>query len=158
MILNIPATIHFGYTYTDPVNLEPDSTSSTDIVILKYRFYHNAKADIDINIKRFRIGISMNYFSHIINIDKAFEDTIRLPNGTPIIQNGKPLMVLPGLPEYRAKHNTGEIVFDMRFAFQVSKKSKISIVIKNLFNREYMIRPGDVKAPRSFAFQYYLKV
>ena len=29
---------------------------------------------------------------------------------------------------------------------------------KNAFNKEYMIRPGDVQAPRNYSIQYILKL
>jgi hypothetical protein len=53
----------------------------------------------------------------MINIDKAFEYTLRFPNGTPIVINGIPQMFLPGLKEYRDKHHTGDAVFDARLSY-----------------------------------------
>ena len=108
--------------------------------------------------KEINYGFSMVYFSNIINIDKAFEDSLRFPNGTPIIFNGQPMYILPGLREYRDKNNKGNVVFDARIGFDLSEKSRFSLVIRNFLNNEYMIRPGDVQAPRTFALQYILKL
>ncbi|NTW31630.1 MAG: TonB-dependent receptor [Bacteroidetes bacterium] len=155
----LPATLLVGYTYTNPIDLDVnrDSLKSTNDNILKYRFYNSVKADFEVSYKKVTAGISIDYHSYMINIDKAFEDTIRWADGKPIIQYGKPMMFLLGLKEYRLKHNKGDIVFDFRISYQVVENSKISIVVKNLFNREYMLRPGDVQPPRNIAIQYALQ-
>jgi len=157
--LGLPATLLVGYTYTNPIDLDVnrDSLKSTNDNLLKYRFYHSAKADFEISYKKVTAGISVDYHSYMINIDKAFEDTVRWANGNPIIQNGEAVMFMPGLKEYREKHNKGDIVFDFRISYQVQESSKISVIVKNILNREYMLRPGDVQAPRNIALQYALQ-
>lgn len=159
-IFGLPSSLLCGYTYTNPIDLDlnRDSLKSSKGHILKYRFYHSVKFDFEITYKKLIIGAGMAYNSFMINIDKAFEDTLRWPNGAPIMQaSGKPLMILPGLKEYREKHNKGDMVFDLRIALQTTNKSKISIILKNVFNREYMTRPGDVQAPRNIAVQYSMR-
>jgi iron complex outermembrane receptor protein len=162
-----PATLLAGYTYTNPIDLNVTQDSnyvknSTQSQILKYRFYHSAKADLEVTHLRFSAGFSLDYHSVIINIDKAFEDTIRYPGGStgiPMVSsNGVPMMILPGIKDYRAKHNKGDIVCNARISYQVTEESKLAIVIKNVFNREYMDRPADVQPPRSIALQYSLKL
>lgn len=155
----LPATLLMGYTYTNPTDLDVnrDSLKSNGSNVLKYRFYHSVKADFEVAYKDISAGINLDYHSFMINIDKAFEDTLRLPDGSPIIINNVPQMFLPGLKEYREKHHTGDIVFDFRLSYQITETSKISIIVKNVFNREYMLRPGDVQPPRSIALQYALK-
>jgi len=161
-VYGIPIALMAGYTYTNPVDLdikqEDKNKNTSSSNILKYRYYHSAKGDIEATIKKVNIGFSINYFSAIVNIDKVFEDSLRFPNGTPIIQYGEPMFILPGLREYREKNNKGQVVFDIRLGVDVNKFSRISIVAKNIFNKEYMIRPADVQAPRSFALQYILRV
>ncbi len=158
-LFGLPATLMGGYTYTNPIDLDVnrDSLKSTNDNILKYRFYHSLKFDFEVTYKRFIFGLGMNFNSNIINVDKAFEDTLRLPNGQPLIQDGVPVMILPGLKEYREKHNKGDVVFDLRIALQATEKSKVSLIVKNILNREYMLRPGDVQAPRNIAVQYSLR-
>jgi len=152
-LFGIPTTLLAGYTYTNPIDLNvevTDSTKTTKSNILKYRYYHSVKGDLELNYKKISTGVSMLYYSNIINIDKAFED----------FQGNGPggLEILPGLYDYRRKHNKGYIVFDYRIAISLNENSKISIVIKNITNKEYMGRPGDVKPPRSLSLQYVLNI
>jgi outer membrane cobalamin receptor len=155
----LPSALLCGYTYTNPIDLDAnrDSLKSTKGDILKYRFYHSAKFDFEVTYKKFTVGVGMMYNSFMINVDKAFEDSLRGPNGKPIIMYGKPILILPGLKEYREKHNKGDIVIDLRVALQATEKSRVSIILKNVLNREYMTRPGDVQAPRNIAIQYSLR-
>ena len=161
-LFGLPTSLMAGYTYTNPIDLnikeeDKDLTTSRSR-ILKYRFYHSAKVDFEMTWKKINYGFSMNYFSAIVNIDKAFEDSLRYPNGKPIIKDGKPIFILPGLKSYRDTHNHGQVVFDARLGLDLSDKSRISIVVRNIFNMEYMIRPGDVQPPRTVALQYMLKL
>ena len=158
----LPVSLMAGYTYTNPVdlNIKPEDRAKTSARnnMLKYRFYHSAKGDVEVSVRKIDIGFSLNYNSFIVNIDKAFEDSLRLPDGKPIIKDGKPMFILPGLKEYREINDKGQVIFDARIGFDLSDKSRISIVVRNIFNKEYMIRPADVQAPRTFALQYMLKL
>ena len=156
----LPATLLMGYTYTNPTDLDlnRDSLKShPQNNILKYRYYHSAKADFEVSYKKFSVGFNVEYHSFMINVDKAFEEPIKLPDGHPLILNGDTVFILPGLKQYREKHHTGDIVFDTRLSYQITEKTKLSIVMKNVFDREYMIRPGDVQPPRNVAVQLALK-
>ncbi|MDD3876484.1 MAG: TonB-dependent receptor [Bacteroidales bacterium] len=171
-LFGIPTSLMAGYTYTNPVdmNIAPEDRLKTtkNSHVLKYRFYHSAKADFEMNLNNLYWGMSMDFFSFVINIDKAFEDTIRFPDRTVngVVIQGQPIQystgeyafILPGLKEYRDKNNKGAFVFDFRLGVSISEKSRISLVLRNALNKEYMIRPGDVQAPRTFALQYMLKV
>lgn len=161
-IFGLPLSLMAGYTFTNPVdlNIKPEDRDKTSARndMLKYRFYHSAKADAEITVRKINLGFSLNYSSYMVNIDKAFEDSLRYPSGSPIIYYGEPVFILPGLKAYREKNNKGYIVFDVRLGLDISKSSRISVVVKNLLNKEYMIRPADVQAPRNFALQYLLKL
>lgn len=146
-IFSIPATILVGYTFTNPYDLSNDSSKSTSNRILKYRSYHSAKGDVELSYKRFSMGVSFIYSSKVINIDKAFEEPIPATN----------IYILPGLKEYREANNKGYIVFDHRVSYEVSEHAKVSLVTKNIFNKEYMGRPGDVRPPRSISLQLSMK-
>ncbi len=157
----LPATLLAGYTYTKPIDLDVEKTDdnmSTQKNILKYRFYHNAKFDFDVSWKKLSFGVNSEYCSHIVNIDKAFEDSVRYPNGQPIIINGEPTYLLSGVKEYREKHNKGFLVFDFRIGWNVSDKVRFSASAKNIFNKEYAIRPGDVQAPRTYVVQLTIRI
>ncbi len=157
----LPARLLAGYTYTNPIDADAKkhtNNTSTNSNILKYRFYHNLKLDYEIQYHKISLGINGEYCSHIINIDKAFEDTIRFPNGQAIVSSDGPVFLLPGLAEYREKHNKGFLVFDIRLTWNVSDKIRFSAGVKNLFNKEYMIRPADVQAPRTYVVQLNIRV
>ncbi len=158
----LPISLMMGYTYTNPVdlNIKPEDRDKTTARndMLKYRFYHSAKADAEVTVRKINIGFSAIYNSFMVNIDKAFEDSLRFPNGNPIIFNGQPMYILPGLREYREKNNKGYVVFDARLGLDLNKNSRISVVVRNILNKEYMIRPADVQAPRNYALQYILKL
>jgi iron complex outermembrane receptor protein len=148
----IPATLIAGYTYTNPIDLNVkvnDSTRTTKTNILKYRYYHSVKGDFQLDFKKISTGISVMYQSNMINIDKAFEK--------PLIDNST-IYLLPGLKEYREKHNKGYIVFDYRVTWNLNEQSKLSLVVKNIFNKEYMGRPGDIQPPRNVSLQYILSL
>jgi iron complex outermembrane receptor protein len=66
--------------------------------------------------------------------------------------------ILPGLKEYRAENDQGAVIFDFRFGWQATPSSSISLIAKNLFNQEYMGRPGDIQPPRNISLQYILKI
>lgn len=156
----LPANLLAGYTYTNPIDMDQSQMNekSTNSRILKYRFYHNAKFDFEITHKQITIGLNSEYCSHVINIDRVFEDTVRFPNGDPIIYYGKPVFLLPGLKEYREKNNKGFVVFDARLGWNVSDKVRLTATVKNLFNKEYMIRPGDVQPPRTYIMQLTVRI
>lgn len=161
-LFGLNTSIMAGYTYTNPIDLniaeEDKDLNSSRSQILKYRFYHSAKLDFDMTWKDINWGLSMNYTSAIVNIDKVFEDSLRFPNGNPIIFEGEPMYILPGLYEYRQKFNKGQVIFDVRVGLDLADKSRISVVVRNMFNKEYQYRPGDVQPPRTFALQYMLKL
>jgi iron complex outermembrane receptor protein len=116
--------------------------------MLKYRFRHLAKADIEATYKNYSFGISSRYSSYMRSIDKIFEE--QLPGGT---------YVLPGLKEYRKNQNfKGNIVFDLRVGYKFKDHYRIGFIINNILNAEYLSRPGDIQAPRNFIlqFQYHI--
>lgn len=148
----IPATLLCGYTYTNPIDLnEQDSSKSTSSDMLKYRYYHSVKADFQLDFKKISTGVSMIYQSNMVNIDKSFED---LTGDGP----GIGIELLPGLYDYRKKHDKGYVVFDYRISWNINPQSKLSLVVKNILNDEYMGRPGDIRPPRNVSLQYILSL
>lgn len=160
-LFGLDAVLLAGYTFTNPVNLNyvnVDSLKNSNQHILKYRFYHNAKIDLDVKYKKLTLGVNAEFCSNIINIDKAFEDSLRAPNGQAIIINNEAFFLLPGLAQYRANNNKGFNVVDVRIAWNISDNTKMTAVIKNVFNKEYMIRPADIRPPRTFVIQLNVKI
>ena len=145
----VDLTTLLGYTYMYPISLNKDSLyklsfSDPSTNMLKYRFNHMAKADIQATYKAFSIGISSRYNSYMKNIDRVFEDGVL----------GEELLV--GMANYRSVFNKGVAVFDARFGYQINEAFKINFIANNLFNKEYVSRPGDVQAPRNFILQMQL--
>jgi iron complex outermembrane receptor protein len=147
-----------GYTYTQPLNLNYnpnlDTIKNENANVLKYRFFHNVKGDLQIDYKKFFVGLSSRYNSHIINIDDSFQKPVfsyLVPGATfgPTI--------LPGLENYRNIHNTGNLYFDFRCGYQITSGNKISLIVNNVLNTENMGRPGDMQAPRLWILQYVTK-
>lgn len=151
-----------GYTFTKPVSLTPDfeyeentsyvSTSSdTTDYILKYRMQHLVRADIELIYHKWMGGVSFRYNSFMKNIDNIF----LLLDDDP--QNSQTLGLLPtGISEWRRENNSGDYVIDIRTGYKISEHHKLSLVINNLLNREYSIRPLSIEKPRTVSFQYAL--
>lgn len=159
-------TVFAGYTYMNPISLNTDSaylksfsslydTTVTPSNVLKYRYKHLAKADVQLDYKKWSFGWSVRFNSKMPNIDYAFINLgIPFPGSTLYIGD----YILPGLPQYLKDHKYGmATVCDARLSYNLNDNAKISTVINNVFNLEYMGRPGDVQAPRTFALQVLVK-
>ncbi len=147
-----------GYTYTQPLNLNYnpnlDTIKSENANVLKYRFFHNVKGDLQIDYKKFYVGLSSRYNSNIINIDDSFQKPV-FSYIIPGASFGP--TILPGLENYRDIHNTGNLYFDFRIGYQISNTNKVSLIVNNMMNTENMGRPGDMQAPRLWMLQYVTK-
>ena len=153
----ISITTLAGYTYINPTAINPDSAylatfSDPELRTLKYRNKHMAKIDLQIDYKRFAIGTSVRYTSFMDNVDEVF--TGPLPG---IIIDGQPVEILPGYGPYRDARRTGDVVCDARISYGVTEGSRLSLLMNNVFNREYSNRPGNVLPPRTIICQYTLR-
>ena len=147
---DVELTSLLGYTYMDPVSLNQDSIyrqtfSDTSVNLLKYRFRHLAKVDIQATYKKFFVGFSCRYNSYMQNIDAVFEQDVDPTDAE--------LYILPGLADYRTKFNKGSFVVDTRMGYNINDSMKINFIANNLLNAEYVTRPGDLQPPRSFVLQ-----
>ncbi|MCF8258064.1 MAG: TonB-dependent receptor [Flavobacteriales bacterium] len=174
--------ILLGYTYARPESLQPDyvygqdndgndltliSTSSIlppgpsqsgydqatyeaaleefkKFPILKYRFEHLINADLEFVFRikdkwNVSIGGTYRYYSYMQNVDKIFYQV-------------DPLFGW-GAVEFRNNHNTGDHVFDVRAAVDLTKQVKLGFVMNNVANRVYALRPLKVNPPRSTQLQ-----
>ena len=146
----VELTSLLGYTYMNPISLNQDPTyrisfSDSTSNMLKYRFKHLVKLDIQATYKKFSLGISLRYNSFMKNIDLMFEE--------PILTDAGEQFILPGLKEYRKNNSNGALVFDSRFIYHITKEMKLNLIVNNLFNAEYVSRPADLQAPRNFLLQ-----
>ncbi len=161
----VKVTTIMGYTFMNPISLNSDSTyvygqqlgpdalglvgggfSDTSTNVLKYRFNHLVKGDIQFDYKKFSLGFSGRYNSFMRNIDGIFEQTI-----------GDDIEILPGLKAYREANNRGDVVFDTRLGYRINDTILLHFIVNNVFNREYMTRPGDIRAPRQFMLRIHAK-
>lgn len=130
-----------GYTYTSPTyrNFETVDTNANSISenILKYRFQHLLKFDYETTFKQFTLGIAFLGYSHIDNIDAVFENDF----------------ILPGVKSFRETNNSGTLVTNIRFSYQITEHFKAALLVNNLTNEEYSLRPALLEAPRSFSLR-----
>ena len=138
----------------NPLSLNADSAylstfSDSGSTVLKYRFNQLAKADIEAKYKNISVGFSARYNSYMSNIDKNFVDGITI--GSTNVQ------ILTGLKEYREKNNKGALVFDARAGYNFKENYRLGFIVSNVLNSEYVTRPGDVRAPRTFILQLQVK-
>ncbi len=149
-----------GYTYTVPQTLAPNYVYATDSLgnkqtytntstntannILKYRFQHIAKIDLQITYKRYSIGGDWRYYSFMQNIDTVFYVDDQIAHY--------------GIQQYRLEHNSGTSVFDARVSADVTKIFKISFIVNNVANLSYSLRPLKIESPRVFMVKLSVKV
>lgn len=150
-IKEVELTSLIGYTYMNPISLNNDPAytatfSDSGTNILKYRFKHLVKFDLEATWKGFSLGMSSRFNSYMTNIDAIFENEI-VPGTT----------ILPGLKQYREENNKGALVFDLRTGYKFAEHYRVGFIINNLLNAEYVTRPGDIQAPRSFVVQLQMK-
>jgi outer membrane cobalamin receptor len=149
-----PVILHVisGYTYMEPVDIDKlkdyqanPGNSNPDAYILKYRHKHAIKVDFEAEMKWFLIGTSINYTSKMVNVDNVFTDSF----------TGN--LFLPGYPDYRKNNNSAYLIMDLRLAWNISKFLRINVIARNLLNKEYIGRPGDIGAPRNITVQLRVK-
>ena len=163
---NFGATALLGYTYVDPVSLTPNyvyasynpigggnlqqlSYNSTSMNtagnVMKYRYKHMVKADVEFKLFKFTVGASYRYYSKMQNIDKALGDLETLTNN--------PFFSHISILDFWNKHNGFNIV-DARLGYKITKQQKISFICSNVFNTAYMLRPMKIEPPRMTTVQY----
>jgi iron complex outermembrane receptor protein len=138
-----------GYTYMNPV--DPSLLDSADIVeeeghILKYRRRHLLKGDLEAGVWKIFTGISLQYNARMINVDQVFLD--------PFIGN----LLLPGFPQYWEDHDNAYTMVDLRLGWNITEMFRITAILRNAFNVEYLGRPGDIGQPRNITVQLLLNL
>jgi outer membrane receptor protein involved in Fe transport len=166
-------TFMAGYNYIVPKTLTPDYVYAVDSLnrvfsynstsldpskgILKYRFLHNIKADVEFNIaNKIGVGLSAKYFSKIVNMDAIIKDFEQLTtdNSTDI---GLWLQDLRYM-DYFDAHRFGNWIFDARVSYNLNDSHKIALIGSNILNRSYSLRPLKIEPPRTIMVQYTWKL
>ena len=83
------------------------------------------------------------------NIDKIFE-VLDDPESTPTI----PL----GIIDWQNNHTAGDHVFDARILYQFNETHRFALIVSNVANREYAIRPLTIEKPRTTVIQYTISI
>ncbi len=164
---NLELSLLMGYTYTVPQALNPDevyyenfetstqktryysyANTSTDTTnnILKYRLQYLVKSDVQFTYKkRFSAGFSGRYYGYMRNIDIF------------LYQLDTPKAMHSGIVKYREAHHDGNFILDFRvgYAFGIFK---VSLLVNNLMNTEYSLRPITIEAPRTTSVQVVVNI
>lgn len=157
-----------GYNYIIPKSLDPDyvfavdydsnqytfnntSLDSTDY-ILKYRFLHTFKGDIELNVHSFSVGFSVKYFSKIMNLDKSIEEFEKATLAT----GGSTQAIL--YMDYYNNNNSGKWILDLRASYKITEHHEVSLISNNFMNNIYSLRPLKAEQMRSIMIQYVLKI
>lgn len=153
-LFGVETSLLAGYTYIDPTfeffdTLQPPpgsgieqtvgqinaAGSSAKFNVLKYRFQHSFKFDIESTFKAFSVGFTGFYNSPMENVDVIF------------------FSVIPEIEDYLIANNKGFAAFDLRMAYRIKEDTKISLICKNIFNKEYALRPALLDAPRNITLR-----
>ena len=156
-LFGLETTLLAGFTHIDPkfkefgldlpegsrglINARNSSICSTNnpedcINILKYRYRNTAKFDMETRYKKASFGVGAQYTSFMENIDVVFE------------------LFLPiELKEFRQTHNNGDLVLNLRSAYNFTDKVKASFLVNNVTNREFASRPGKLDGPRTYTLR-----
>ncbi|MBB77859.1 MAG: hypothetical protein CL844_02520 [Crocinitomicaceae bacterium] len=159
-----------GYNYIIPKSLSPDYVYAEDTVyydkeysynttslnpsrqILKYRFLHNLKGDIEFNLaNKISLGVSVKYFSKIENMDLVIQDFEELTQDLSYIQN------IEYMDFYNSRRN-GNWIFDIRLSYSINPMHKLAFISANVANRTYSLRPLKIEQPRTIMLQYTYKL
>ncbi len=137
---SLKATFTGGYTYMHPVEVDKSTGKETG-TFLKYRRKHSAMSYLELNAGKFEIGLRTIYKSKILNIDNVFLDPLTRES------------ILPGFYDYWTQNNSWYMVLNGHIAYQLNDNLKLSFQVKNLTNKEYMGRPGDIAPQRFYSLQ-----
>ena len=145
-----------GYTYALPVALDPSGVYATDADgqalsyestsldpsqnLLKYRYVHNAKADVQASWKGWTLGGSLRYNSFMANIDAIFTD--------PLIA-----IFVPGVADSRYQLNQGDLFLDFRLNKRLTERLVLQAGLTNALNRLASPRPALLAEPRTISLQ-----
>lgn len=156
----VSVTFLAGYTFMNPVQVDPDSAISANLSgpsnMLKYRYRHSSKLDVELNYRNFSIGGTFLYRSFMENIDAVFTNTKPDQNVF-----GTIFEISTGLPstinDFRERFaKAGTFVLDLRAGYQLAKYAKLSFLVRNASNALYEVRPALAGAPRNFTIQLML--
>ncbi|MEL6866039.1 MAG: TonB-dependent receptor [Bacteroidota bacterium] len=135
----VTTNILAGYTYIDPKFQEftedQERSSSVDYNILKYRFKHSMKFDVESSYQQFSLGAAGFYNSYMEAIDRVLG------------------AIIPGLTDYREANQNGNWRFDLRASYRFNESLKLAVIVNNVLNEIIINRPGVVDPTRNITFR-----
>lgn len=145
-----------GYTFTLPEIINPADTFATDSVgfgqtfqntstnpengILKYRYQHLIKLDLQLERGPWSGGISLRLNDFMQNIDSIFVSDLLS-------------QFVPGVENFREENKRWDTQIDLRFGYRIKENWQLSLIIDNLLNQEQMIRPAYLGPPRMWTIR-----
>jgi len=137
-LFTYPFQFLVGYSFINPILKDPSEQRKLlypdTYQYLNYRSKHNFKMDIESTIKKITMGISGIYVSNMINIPAT--------------------RGVNGITEFREANDKGYFTLDVRLKYNFTKKTNLAFIAKNVFNAQYMQRPGILEAPRNYTIQF----
>lgn len=133
-------TLNGGYVFMYPVEFNTYTGKNTN-TMLKYRRKHSATFNLLSTYRKLDLGVSLFLKSKILNIDDVFLNPLTRET------------ILPGFYDYWTKNNKGYYLIDVQAGIPFANSYRVSFVVKNLTNTEYMGRPGDVQPHRNFSIR-----
>lgn len=148
--------LNSGYTYVCPVDVDsmPELKSfgrlvqyaaetfntiesNSDSPILKYRYRHLGKCNLDIEHDNgISAGVGLRTYSYMERVDSVFS------------------FFIPGLDHYRRTNRNGSAIVDVRFGYAFNDGHRLVLHCTNIFNRFVAVRPAKPEAPRGIGMQY----
>jgi len=116
--------------------------------VLKYRFEHLVNADVEFMFtiqKKWKVSLAVTYryYSYMKNVDRIFYEV-------------DPLFGW-GAVAFRENNIKGDHVFDLRGGVDLTENIRLGVVVKNVANRVYALRPLKVNEPRTTQLQLTLQ-
>jgi iron complex outermembrane receptor protein len=124
-----------------PASTFNNTSSNPDGNILKFRIQDLFRSDIQAKYETLILGFSVRYNSHVRNIDQAFVE---------LDENG---LFRTGVSEWMRTHKTGDWIVDARIGAQLNDQMRVMLIVNNLGNEVYALRPLAIEAPRSMQVQ-----
>lgn len=150
-----------GYTYNYPVNLDSAKSFGAQQYageffsrmfkrlspeeseyLLKLRPRHLIKGDVALSYKKVTLGITLVYGSYPENIPATERLAVDLISGE-----------LGATERYGEAHQKGDLVINLRAAYQILKQLNASFIVNNLSNKIYSYRPSAVEPIRNFTIK-----
>ena len=103
------------------------------------------RSDIQLTYHKVFCGFSVRYNSHVRNIDKVFIDLDESTSAA--------LALHTGVSSWMQTHTTGTTLVDVRAGMDLTQEVRLSVIVNNLTNEVYALRPLAIEAPRTFQVQ-----